>query len=262
MDGSPPIAHALARRSRLTGALDVSQLFRWTSETACALFVVVALLLVARRASGAFSAPASATTLATLGMTLIVVAFATALAIQGWPRRTRLGAIVGQGIAILLAAGAVSLADSPPAGFALLWLGTGAALAALAVAGTRPELLRGRRSESRQGTSPESPPTRHDSPRPRSTLLAETRRARVAGRETITGWLALEFVADQRVAVGHVAFCPAFADRPEVTAQAEGARVRVTHVLPTGARLEARLAEPAPTNLCLRVDFAASAAGV
>ncbi len=76
------------------------------------------------------------------------------------------------------------------------------------------------------------------------------------GRCNIEGWLRINFAADQRTAIVHVAFCPALASQPMVEAEAldgTACEIRPTLVLPWGVRWEVRLDVPAsePTTAVL-----------
>jgi hypothetical protein len=77
-----------------------------------------------------------------------------------------------------------------------------------------------------------------------------------SGRTSVDGWLRIGFVRDQRTAIAHVAFCPAFAHQPTVEAEpldGPPCDVRSALVLPWGVRWEVRLDAPAtePTELVL-----------
>jgi hypothetical protein len=71
--------------------------------------------------------------------------------------------------------------------------------------------------------------------------------------------------AGARAAAGHIGFCPAFAETPdvEVTTSYDGVEVTVAaaEVLPWGVRVECRLAEPAEEPLEISVDILARMAG-
>jgi hypothetical protein len=77
-----------------------------------------------------------------------------------------------------------------------------------------------------------------------------------SGRASVDGWLRIGFVRDQRTAIAHIAFCPAFAVQPTVEAEplgGPGCEVRSALVLPWGVRWEVRLDTPAtePTDVVL-----------
>jgi hypothetical protein len=87
-----------------------------------------------------------------------------------------------------------------------------------------------------------------------------SRRREAEGYEVISGWLRVAFAVGQRVASGHVAFCPPFAHLPDCEVElAEGpaASARVAQVFPHGARIEVKLDTGAVEPLSVVVEFAA-----
>ncbi|MEN6559057.1 MAG: hypothetical protein ABFC54_12855 [Thermoguttaceae bacterium] len=84
-----------------------------------------------------------------------------------------------------------------------------------------------------------------------------TRRQTADGADELSGWLRASFVAGQRTASVHVAFCPPFAAMPELEAeQVDGpeARVKTAQRWPYGARLDIKLSAAAkePTDVLLQ----------
>ncbi|NBW86958.1 MAG: hypothetical protein EBR23_09065, partial [Planctomycetia bacterium] len=79
-----------------------------------------------------------------------------------------------------------------------------------------------------------------------------------SGADCLRGRLNLAVAAGSRSASGHVGFCPAFAETPQVqvTTDYDGveAVVSAAEVLPWGVRVECRLAEPAEEPLEIPVD--------
>ena len=76
------------------------------------------------------------------------------------------------------------------------------------------------------------------------------------GQLVVEGWLRIRLERDQRTAIGHVAFCPAFVGQPSVEVEAldgAGCSIRPTLVLPWGVRWEVRLdtAAAEPTEVVL-----------
>ena len=74
------------------------------------------------------------------------------------------------------------------------------------------------------------------------------------------GVIRAEFLPDQRVAAALVAFCPPFADPPDVSAwhlNGPPAEVRVTQALANGARLEIKLQRPAEQPCSAVIEFTA-----
>ncbi|MGB8854832.1 MAG: hypothetical protein WCC69_14860, partial [Pirellulales bacterium] len=85
------------------------------------------------------------------------------------------------------------------------------------------------------------------------------------GGDCLRGRLTIAVPAGARAAAGHIGFCPAFTETPdiEVTTSYDGVEVTVTaaEVLPWGVRVECRLAEPAEEPLEIPVDILARVAG-
>ena len=92
-------------------------------------------------------------------------------------------------------------------------------------------------------------------------VLQELFRVRDAGGvESIYGSLRVPFVAGQRHAIVHVGFCPPLVRLPAIEADpcdGPDAEVKVLQTLAHGARLEVRLAEPAPGTCVATIEFAA-----
>jgi len=89
-------------------------------------------------------------------------------------------------------------------------------------------------------------------------VLAEV----TAGQRYWRGTLRTQFAAQQRAQQLHVAFCPAFAQKPTVAIeQIDGppAAVHVEQTLPQGARIEIRLDQEPIDNVEVQVEFIASA---
>ena len=84
------------------------------------------------------------------------------------------------------------------------------------------------------------------------------------GVDCVRGRLTIAVPGAAKAAAGHIGFCPAFAETPEVevTTEYDGVEVTVTaaEVLPWGVRVECRLAEPAEEPLEIPVDIVARAA--
>jgi hypothetical protein len=80
------------------------------------------------------------------------------------------------------------------------------------------------------------------------------------GRQQLSGWLRLPLEAGQRSGNLHVAFCPPFAEPPEVHFEQSGGpagSIKAGQVLPYGARLEVKLAAPAQQPESVLVRFSA-----
>jgi hypothetical protein len=85
-------------------------------------------------------------------------------------------------------------------------------------------------------------------------------RSSTDGKPCVQGWLRASFVADQRTAIIHTAFCPAFEQTPSVEAEPiDGplCEVRPTLVLPWGVRWEVKLDSPATASTSVALEFIA-----
>jgi hypothetical protein len=81
------------------------------------------------------------------------------------------------------------------------------------------------------------------------------------GRQTLRGVVRVAFAAGQRSSSTHVAFCPPFGHAPHLDVDAIGGpevRIKTAQLLPFGARLDLKLAEPAaePVVVALRISVA------
>jgi len=123
----------------------------------------------------------------------------------------------------------------------------------------------GVRTELAITSSPSLPPAHDDlieEPEPVSDVLQQlTLCATAEGGRDLSGWLRLPLVAGQRSGILHVAFCPSFAQSPQVQAEAVSgpdSRVKVAQVLPYGARLDVKLDEPAAPGQNVLIWFHAA----
>jgi hypothetical protein len=100
---------------------------------------------------------------------------------------------------------------------------------------------------------------------PDSDVLQHLIRRRSAdGGETLEGWIRVPLAAGQRSASVHLAFCPPFAETPEVLVEPAGGpavRIKRVQVLPYGARFDLRLADSAEVADTVVLQLSASAAG-
>ncbi|MBN1854105.1 MAG: hypothetical protein JW829_15365 [Pirellulales bacterium] len=88
-----------------------------------------------------------------------------------------------------------------------------------------------------------------------------TRIRDVAGHESLYGTFCAEFMPNDRTVILHAAFCPPLVIIPDVhVEQTSGpdATIRVTQVFAHGARIEVRLAQPAPAPVPVTFDIAVS----
>lgn len=87
-----------------------------------------------------------------------------------------------------------------------------------------------------------------------------TRSRAVDGTEKLSGWLRSAFTAGQRTGSIHVAFCPPFAEAPELEVeQIDGpdVRIKTAQLLPYGVRLELKLARVSEEPTTVLLQFAA-----
>jgi hypothetical protein len=85
-----------------------------------------------------------------------------------------------------------------------------------------------------------------------------------AGRQQLSGWLRLPLQAGQRSGNLHVAFCPPFAEPPQVDFEHSGGPagvIKAGQVLAYGARLDVKLAAPAEHPESVLVRFSAKSPG-
>ncbi len=98
---------------------------------------------------------------------------------------------------------------------------------------------------------------------PSEGVVQQLTRSRAAnGTEEISGWLRTSFVAGQRTASIHVAFCPPLGATPELSVeQIDGpeARIKTAQVLPYGARLDLKLAAASEEPASVLLQFVARA---
>jgi hypothetical protein len=80
------------------------------------------------------------------------------------------------------------------------------------------------------------------------------------GIDTLSGFVRVFFSVGQRTGNIHLAFCPSFAQTPELTVeQLEGpdARIKTSQLLPYGARLEIKLAGQVDRPASVLLQFVA-----
>jgi hypothetical protein len=198
------------------------------------LLGVVALLILARRASGAFDSPLPLVPLVATAIGLLAWAVAVRLYLCDWRINWTVAVIV-----VVFAIGC-----SYPGERAIDWLTWLPSLAVFA-------LLPARRS---------SPAIESDNAT--GSLLQELIRTRAAdGVELIRGKIIAEFAPHERSAVLHVAFAPPFEMLPEVHAECvRGPRcdVKIAQILHQGIRLEVRLQRASTAPRRATIEFSAS----
>jgi hypothetical protein len=230
-----------------------------------ALLLAVALLLLARRVSGALTVPLGPAVLLAAG---VGAAATVALFRVGW--RTRWAAdfspaallpVEGAASAVLLSfALTLSLPGSGLLGLTLLW-------SPLVVE----ELLAWRRAWAAPAQAAAMPAVVNPQPRcdeahdeqalPADEVLQQlTRSTSAEGVEQWHGWLRLPLVVGQRSGALHVAFCPPLGGMPEIEfEQIDGpeARLKLAQAATFGARIEVKLVEPVDEPASVLVQFVA-----
>ncbi|MEY3204985.1 MAG: hypothetical protein RLZZ21_1316 [Planctomycetota bacterium] len=241
-------------------------LVRGAAAIAGGTAVAGGFLLVARRLTRAIHTSAPPLVLlaaVAAGVMLVLVADLGARLTGGraGPLATRIGLLLGM-LALAL----------PPAATFGSWAAVGVATAATVAVLLRPMM----RASSWPTLRPwpgvaAMPSVASRAPRRRRRRLPGSLRQRYEryelpmGGDCVRGRLAIAVPAEARAAAGHIGFCPAFAETPdvEVTTSYDGVEVTVTaaEVLPWGVRVECRLAEPAEESLEIPVDVLARVAG-
>ena len=85
-----------------------------------------------------------------------------------------------------------------------------------------------------------------------------TLRTTAVGGQELSGWLRMPLAAGQRTGSLHVAFCPSFAQAPQVEVEpvcGPDCRIKAAQVLPYGARLDVKLDGPAADDENVLVWF-------
>jgi hypothetical protein len=240
--------------------LDRAWWSRLAALAALALLALAAAILAARRLSGGFARPPDGAVLILTGAVAALAAVAARVLWRENAPRAQWSAfdplMRGGPLAALLALGlALTLPRAEPAALIVFWV----VLAAEEVWSAR---------WARERSAPAAPldwAARAALPEAEradeaDVLLRMTRVRDGERNEVLRGSTRAEFQAGQRAAALHLAFCPPFAQTPELEAfQIEGpeTRVKIGQVLPYGARLDLRLIA-APSELTVAViEFAA-----
>lgn len=230
------------------------------------LLVVSAIVVTARRLSGAFERPLAPPALAAVGLTL--AASAAALRWLGRYADTRCVPPVRAddvlvSVALVVLAAALVLPGADPFALLILW----GAVAIEEVWAWRGLFFSSRLPQSQPPPQPVVVPSL-DQPTPDESdldvvvpgddvLQQLTLSLDAEGRQQWQGWLRMPIEPGQRTGALHVAFCPPLAGVPEVDIeQVDGPECRVTvaQALPFGVRLELKLSDAAeePDRVVLR----------
>lgn len=258
-------------------------LVRGGAAVAAAAAVGCGAVLATRRIAAGIVAPSPAVLATAVAAGIVLVAVADLARRAGRGLRTSVAARCG--LALAVAALALPPPATGPAGQALVALAVAAAaVVILRVPGRRGE--RGRRvwpAAPRPAAAQPAPAARHSSTAaPRSETLPGSfglgprhgaddgrlwqvfeRHELPAGTDRVRGRLHVSIPAGAKVAHGHVGFCPAFTQTPQVVVSTDYDGVEATivaaEVLPWGVRVECRLAEPAEEPVEIPVDLHAAA---
>lgn len=226
------------------------------------LLAVVAIVLV-RRIAGAMDRPPSIAVCLTAGIVLSV--FACWLRQDLVRRIGRWPAFACVAVVACLGAAAISVGGTSAAGLLALWLPiVGESAMALGSATAANAYSSPARVRQRDGmVGPEAVIARDSTLG--ETALADpavvqhlVRRKEASGAESISGYLRASFGPSQRTLHVHVPFCPPLNAIPGCAAEpidGPPARVKVTQVLPQGARLEVRLDDIAATPQQVAIEF-------
>jgi hypothetical protein len=255
---SPPSVAVTGRSTVEAPAVEVA---RWSAATLVGVLVLAAAVIGWRRLAGALESPLPAASLAALGLLLGGVAASARLlwryagpaadsapfdALVRWLPLPM----------IVLAATALSVSGTSPAGLAALW-----GMLALEEVAVRPRGKKGVRNVlpvRPDGRFAKKVPHTSSFPVPDDEVTQQLTRSQSAdGVETLSGWLRVGLGPGQRSANVHVAFCPPFGRTPtlEVTQSAgPPSRIKTVQLLPFGARIDLKLnqAGDEPTSVLLQ----------
>jgi hypothetical protein len=250
-------------------SVSLTQIRRAIAGGLTALVAVCAVLLLSRRIAGALVEPPSIPALiltVTMGC-LVAIAAGFINSIRGdESARSALFVAATAAISLLLLGIALSIPGASPFGVLMMWLVIAGAEAALLTQywqrsrGVGTSNLRFGLSRTPQVSDSAADESDADWQALTSTQRLNYHR-RDDGRLAVDGWIRLDFVADQRTVMAHVAFCPAFEERPKLEAEplvGPACEVRPTLVLPWGVRWEVRLDAPAAVPTSVVLGFSAS----
>jgi hypothetical protein len=236
----------LVRGRHVAGALASGSLF------------AAAALVVLRRGAGALGVPLAPPEAVAAAAGLFVMALAARFLANGGLRlRTTAAGHAAVSIAVVAAAGALSIPGAEQASLAALWI----TVVAEEAIGWGIFLRRGRDGAGGCQVGQTGLPRRSQrQARSARTVQRLVRTVAADATEEIDGRLVARIAPGQRTEYLHVAFCPPLARTPELTwEQVEGppARIKPGQVLAFGARLDIKLDEPAEEALDVAVEFRA-----
>lgn len=266
----------------------VVDLRRWSAAATVALLGLVAVLIGWRRLAGALDEPLPPLPLLLTGALLAVAGVGVRLAWQSTRQRDcRRQANLSMWLSCSACLLAIAVAVSLPRDDWWVAAGFWALLVIEETWAWRPAVWRRTRRDAPATPAPPPDPPRTASPEvlspeppvqppvepqpdppaatpvatPAEGVLQQLTRSRAAdGSERLSGWLRAPFLAGQRTASVHVAFCPPFAAIPELSVkQIAGppARVKTAQLLPQGVRLDLKLASSAEEPHDVALQFSA-----
>jgi len=272
-----------------TGRLDgpAAEVGRWSIVALIGLLWCAALLIGWRRLAGALGKPLQPSALLAVGILVSAVAAGSRVWWRRLGRRSTspyLDALMAMlpTTAVLMLGAALSIRGTSPVGLLVFW----ALLLGEEFWTWRPAVwkkVRQKRDPPAEPcrpqtappeTTPEATPPKAthasaisdstaspEDPVPAGDVLQQFTRSQAAdGSEELSGWLRMRFLAGQRTANEHVAFCPPFARTPQVTVeQLDGppVRIKTAQLLPYGARLDLKLTTAAQLPESVLVRFSA-----
>ncbi len=253
----PKTGGATARR---TAPFDAAASLRFAAVLGVTLLLAVSLLLAARRAAGALAEPLELPPLLATAVVAAGVAWALRRmwCVADIRDRTIEQHFVRWGPTLALALVGVALSlPQTPLGALLLWaILVGEEVAALVVM-----LRRARRRQAASAAPSRSGLPTQPQPDSHRVLMQMTRLRDAEGRDVLHGTAEAEFLPGQRTAALHLAFCPPFAQQPELEVfQVEGPelRVKVCQLMPYGVRLDLRLTTTPAAAAKTRIEFTAT----
>ncbi len=255
-------------------SISPASLARATSVVLAGLLAASAAMMLARRLAGALVEPLPALSLILVGAVagLLAIAACVPLATQReGGDRSYAGSMIAA-MALFFVAAAVSIPGSSPIGIVVMWLiviGAEGGLLTIVrnqrpigghhVAGNRLERIRPAPGLIER----DAEPTDFDSSYTHDANVTQQLKYQTAeGRMAVEGWQRVDFIAGQRIANAHIAFCPAFSGPPAVDAEpldGPACEIRPMLVLPWGVRWEVRLDAPAAQLTSVAFEFLASA---
>jgi hypothetical protein len=240
----------------------------WLARLLVAFLALAAVVLVLRRMAGALNGPPEIGVLLLATLAVLATTVAARLLLRHSGERT-ITVSAGISVAVLAVAAALSFRAGGKTALTLLWL----PLLAAETWAWWQRLRRPRRAAHgmlRPTPSADvlhlDPDDFHEEATPAEDVCQRLTLQRAAnGGLVLSGWLRTRFDAGQRSEHVHVAFCPPFANTPQLAVQQRGgptARVKTAQLLPCGARLDLKLAAASAEPQSVLLWFTATAGTV